>query len=130
MGKPRLKEILSPEEYKNYRNVWASALMFVVLGAVFVLGGAAATMGDMPKKEDDPPRALLAAMTIVGVFGVIGGMATLVGSRRWAKLSRVFAYPYLLAFPIGTILGYTVLTGLDGYLKSRDQLRMAREQTA
>jgi hypothetical protein len=52
-------------------------------------------------------------------------LAALFGSRRWAKLAYAMAVPYTLMFPIGTIMGYTFLTGLPKYFECRDRLNSA-----
>jgi hypothetical protein len=122
MAKP--KEILSPEDYTNYRNVRAAAVLFVVFGSIFVLGGIGLATGRNP----DPHQGIGLAESIVaigGLGGVVGGIAALRGNRRWAKLAYVMAVPYLLVFPLGTIMGYIVLSGLSRYLDSKERLRQA-----
>jgi hypothetical protein len=123
MAKP--KEVLSPEDYANYRNVRAAAVLFVVLGSVLVLGGIGSAIEQKPGPQREITPAASIALVIIGLGGVVGGIAALRGNRRWAKLAYVMAVPYMLGFPIGTILGYIVLTGMSGYLNSKERIRQA-----
>jgi len=123
MAKP--KEVLSPEDYKNYRNVRAAAVLFVVFGGIIVLGGIGMATQQKPDPQRDIPPAAAIGMSIVGLAGVVGGIAALRGNRRWAKLAYVMAVPYLLGFPIGTIMSYIMLSGLSKYLDSKERVRQA-----
>ena len=42
------KDILSPEDYKNYRKVRAVAVLFIVFGSVLLLGGIVLAVGGDP----------------------------------------------------------------------------------
>ena len=123
MAKP--KEVLSPEDYTNYRNVRAAAVLFVVFGGIFASGGISMATKQKPDPRRDYPPAVGIGLAIVGVAGVVGGIAALRGSRRWAKLAYVMAVPYLLGFPIGTVMSYIVLSGLSKYLDSKERVRKA-----
>jgi hypothetical protein len=120
---PKPKEVLGPEDYGNYRNVRAVAVLYIVFGAIFALGGIGMATEQKPDPRRDIPRPAAIAMSVVGFAGVIGGIAALRGNRRWAKLAYVMAVPYLLAFPIGTIMSYIMLTGLSRYLDSKERIR-------
>jgi len=108
MAKP--KDALSAAEYSNYRNIRAVAYLFVVMGAIFVLAGLGSLA--QPAPSNPPPAGVSAPappefaafLAVIGAFGVVGGIATLRGSPKVAPLIYVMAVPYLLAFPIGTIL--------------------------
>jgi hypothetical protein len=119
------KEVLSPADYTNYRNVRAAAVLFVVLGGILALGGISLAMQKKPGSERDIPPAAAIGIALVGSAGVVGGTAALRGSRRWAKLAYVMAVPYLVGFPIGTILSYVVLSGLSRYLDAKERVRQA-----
>jgi hypothetical protein len=123
MAKP--KEVLSPADYANYRNVRAAALLFVVLGSVLILGGIGLATDQKPEPQRDVPPAAAIGIAIVGLAGVVGGIAALRGNRRWAILAYVMAVPYLLGFPIGTILSYVVLSGMSQYLDSKERIKQA-----
>ncbi len=123
MAKP--KEVLSPEDYKNFRNVRAAAVLFVVLGCILVLGGTALAIVKQPNPKDNIPPVVAIGMAIIGLGGVVGGIAALRGNRRWAKLTYVMAVPYLLGFPIGTIVSYVLLTGMSRYLGSKERVKQA-----
>jgi hypothetical protein len=119
------EDILYPSEYRNYRNVRAIAVLFVILGAVLALGGVG--MAFHPRERTD---ALFGTfMTVLGLAGIIGGIATLAKSRRWAPLIYVMAAFYLLAFPVGTILGAILLMGLSKYLDSAEIIKRTRRQS-
>jgi hypothetical protein len=118
------KEILSPEDYTNYRSVRQAAVVLIVLGGIFVIIG----IGMLTKQKRDPlrePPALGIGMAIFGLAGVVGGIAVLSGDRRWAKLAHVMSVPYSLVFPFGTIAFYIVHSGLSRYLDSKERVRRA-----
>ena len=62
-------------------------------------------------------------VALLGVVGVVGGVAVRRGNPRWAWTAKVTAWFYIWAFPIGTILSFTLLDGLKKYFKSLDRLR-------
>jgi hypothetical protein len=122
-------EILNSEEYTNYRNVRAASLLFVLLGTMLALvGGMSLATGKAPNPNDPP--ALVIGAGNVGLAGAVGGMAALRGSRRWAKLAYVMAVPWLLGFPLGTILSWVVLSGLSRYLASKQRICEATVERA
>ena len=123
MAKPN--DVLNREDYSNYRNVRAALILFVVFGSIFVLGGIALATDQEPDQKREIPRAAAIGIAIVGLAGVVGGIAALIGGRGWAKLTYVMAVPYLFGFPIGTIMSYTVLTGLSRYLDSKERVNRA-----
>jgi hypothetical protein len=136
MAKP--KAVLSPKDYENYRNVRAVAVMFVVSGVFLVPAGVVLNetqwktdprgIGIATQRKPDPQRALdpvAIGMSIVGLAGVVGGIAALRGNRRWAKLASVMAVPYLLALPVGTLMSSVMLSGLSRYLDSKERVRKA-----
>ncbi|HMN42902.1 MAG TPA: hypothetical protein PKE29_18830 [Phycisphaerales bacterium] len=118
------KSVLSPEDYKNYRNIRAIALLFVVFGGLWALVGTALAIKAEPA-GDDLPSAFYAVMAVVGGLGAIGGFCTFTGIRRLAPLIYIFGFAYLLAVPIGPILGYVLFKGLRKYLNSVEQVRAA-----
>jgi hypothetical protein len=119
------EEILSEAEYRNYRNVRAVALLFIVLGGVLFLGGVSLAKQGSRAPDEQVPPAVAAGIAVVGLTGAVGGVATRLGSRRWAPLVKVMACLYVLAFPLGTILSYTLLRGLSEYLDCVDRVRRA-----
>ena len=128
MAKP--EDVLSPSDYKNYRNVRAVSVLFVVLGSVLVLGGIGlAADKNRPQQEQIPPAAAI-GIAVAGLAGAVGGVAALRGSRRWAPLVYVMAALYVLVFPIGTILSIVMFMGLSRYLESLERIRShARRDT-
>lgn len=129
------KDVLSADDYSNYRNVRAVAVLFIVLGSIFVLGGLGAAFGEQPRGKPRPgeepvPVAFALGMAAAGLAGAIGGIAALRGNRRWAPLVYVMAVLYLFAFPIGTILSYVMLKGLSRYLDSKQMIAEAAVRTA
>lgn len=121
-------KILSADEYKNYRNVRAVAVLFILLGSVFVLAGLA-LMQDSDAGEK-MPTAVAIGIALVGLAGALGGIAARRGSRRWAPLVYVMAALYIFAFPVGTILSYVMFTGLSSYLDSVDRIKGVPVETA
>jgi hypothetical protein len=121
----KAKDVLSAKEYTNYRYVQAAAVMFVVVGSVLVLGSIAKATDSEPEPQQDIPPAAVIGMAVIGFAGAVGGLAALLGSRRWAKLAYVMAVPWLLGFPVGTIMSYIMLTGLSRYLDSKERIRQA-----
>jgi hypothetical protein len=141
LAKP--KEVLSPADYKNYRNVRLVAVVFATQGSVLVLlvfaGVVAGIIGlatekSLGPKEQFRPAAVigsaaaLGSITAFGLSGAVGGIATLRGSRRWAPVLYGMAAVHIIFFPIGTIMGYVILTGLSRYLGSVERIRGAARQ--
>lgn len=110
------EDILSPSEYRNYRNVRAVSKLYVVLGSLIALAGLAALTDKENPAPDKAPPAFGALLLVVGLCGAFGGIATLRRSKRWAPLVYVMGVLYILAFPLGTILSYVLLSGLSKYL--------------
>jgi peptidoglycan/LPS O-acetylase OafA/YrhL len=118
------REVLDEAEYKNYRNMRAVALWFIILGSILTLGGIAGASDSGSSGNDLPPWASL-LIALLGVVGVVGGVAVRRGNRQWAWTAKVTAWLYIWAFPIGTILSFVLLDGLKKYFKSMDRLRRA-----
>lgn len=121
MAKP--KEVLSPEDYSNYRNVRAVSILFLILGSFGVIGGIGLTLDEDKTLQDKPHPAVAIGVAIAGLAGAIGGFAALRGSRKWAALVYVMATLYIFVFPVGTILSIVMIKGLPGYLDSVDRVR-------
>ena len=121
MAGPR--DLLSNDDYKNYRNVRAASVLFVVLGSVLVLGGIAMALGEHADTEEPVHPMVGIGIAVVGLAGAIGGAAALMGSRRWAPLIYLMAAIYVFGFPIGTIVSFVVLTGMSRYLRSVEFVR-------
>jgi hypothetical protein len=122
----RPDEVLNEADYKNYRNVRAIALLFIILGFILFLGGIAMVMSaGRPGEESGLHPVAAAALGLVGLCGVIGGVAIRSGNKRWAPMAKIMAWLYIWAFPIGTVLSLTLLDGLSKYLKSVDRIRRA-----
>jgi fatty acid desaturase len=126
----RPKEILSEKEYENYRNVRATAILFIAFGLIALIGGPGLIIKHYHSQKISFDMALGIAFVIIAILAAIGAIATLWGSRRWAKLTYVLAWPYLLCAPFGTILAYTILKGLPGYLDSKERLQQANVSRA
>jgi hypothetical protein len=119
--KPR--EVLSKEDYSNYRNIRAVSVLFSVVGSLLLLGGIMVATLEPPNDREAMHPAVGIALTIVGLTGAVGGIAAFRGSRRWAPLVYVMATLYILNFPLGTILGYVMFKGLSRYLASVERIR-------
>jgi hypothetical protein len=55
---------------------------------------------------DKPPQAVLVVVALVGLAGIVGGVAAPSGNREWARMVYVMAAIYVFNFPIGTILEF------------------------
>jgi hypothetical protein len=119
--KPR--EVLSKEDYSNYRNIRAVSILFSVFGTILLLGGIIAATAKPPDDREALHPAVGVILAIVGLTGAIGGIAAFRGNRRWAPLVYVMAALYILNFPLGTILAYVMFKGLSRYLASVDRIR-------
>jgi hypothetical protein len=118
------KDVLSPDEYANYRNVRAVSMLFVVLGSVLVLGGIGLALGGENRTSQEQIHpAVAVGIAVAGLAGAVGGIAALRGSRRWAPLVYVMAVLYVFGFPIGTILSIVMFKGLSRYLGSVEKVR-------
>jgi len=122
----RAQDLLNPDDYRNYRNVRAVSILFVLLGSIIALGGLATALDEPPPNEEPIPLAASIIMGVVGLAGAVGGIAVLVGHPTWAKMAYVMAVFYIFGFPVGTILSYVMLKGLGRYLQSKQVLRQAR----
>jgi len=125
----KAKDVLSPEDYRNYRNVRAVSVFFVLIGSILALGGVigaiAAALGESIDPDHQIPPVAMYVTGIVGLIGAIGGIAALRGNRRRAPLVYAIAAIYLFGFPLGTLLSYVMFKGLNRYLDSSEQLRSA-----
>jgi len=119
---PNPQKILNPVDYRIYCTVRVVAVLFVLLGGALVLGGIA-MLAEISSKGWKGIPLFEAAFACVGALGVVGGIATLRGSRRWSPMIYVMAVLYLFGFPVGTILGYVMLSGLSRYLDIVERIR-------
>jgi hypothetical protein len=117
------KEVLSPDDYSNYRNIRAVSILFVVLGSILVLGGIGLAFDKERSSQEQIHPAIAVGIAIAGLAGAIGGIAALRGSRRLAPLVYVMAALYVFGFPIGTILSLVMFKGLSRYLNSVERVR-------
>jgi hypothetical protein len=117
------KEILSPDDYSNYRDIRAVSLLFMLLGIILMFGGIGIALDEQRDSRERIHPALAVACAIVGLAGAVGGIIALRGNRRWSKLVYVMAAVYILAFPIGTILSYVRFRGFSRYLHAQERFR-------
>ena len=123
------EDVLGPDDYATYRNVRAVAVLFILVGCVFALAGIFVAFDKEPQPKDEQIPVWSAwVMAATGAGGAVGGLAVLLGSRRWSKLAYAIAAFYTLGFPVGTIMGYTFLTGLPKYFDCKE--RLARKDAA
>jgi hypothetical protein len=119
----KIRDVLSPADYQNYRNIRAVSLLFMVVGGILALSGVLMISTNPLPGQERPPMLVSVLLAAVGLCGAIGGFATFRGLRNWAKLAYIMSALYLLGFPAGTILGYVMLKGLSRYLDSVDSFR-------
>lgn len=120
---------LSPSDYSNYRNIRAISVLYILLSFIGIICGIQIALRT-PKTVElwDLPVAAGIAITLACIGGFAAGIATLQGSRPWARLTYVMSVLYLFAIPVGTILGAVMLLGLSGYLDSMDRLKRVDER--
>ena len=95
----RAQDLLNPDDYRNYRNVRAVSILFVLLGSIIALGGLATALDDPPPNEEPIPLAASIIMGVVGLAGAVGGIAVLVGHPTWAKWPMSWRYFISSGFP-------------------------------
>jgi uncharacterized membrane protein len=120
------KHILSKEDYRNYRNVRAVGLWFVLLGFLLALGGIVLATDKPQDPQEQVPLAAALAVATAGVTAMAGGIGVRTGNRRWARLSYVMAAIYVLVIPLGTVLSYILCKGLSRYLESAERVKSAK----
>jgi peptidoglycan/LPS O-acetylase OafA/YrhL len=124
------EKVLGQSDYANYRNIRAISVLFIILGFILVIGGIQLAVQGLNGVETEVPWPAGFALAIVGVAGAVGGISALRGSRRAARLTYVMAAIYLLAIPVGTILGAVMLSGLSRYLASLERLEQREKHEA
>jgi hypothetical protein len=117
------KEVLKPEDYTNYRNIRAVSILFIFFGSIYALAGIGAALDTSKPFQERLPPIYAVGLSLVGLSGAVGGVAALRGDRNWAPLAKIMAGVYILAIPVGTILGIVMLRGLSRYLDSVDRIR-------
>jgi hypothetical protein len=122
-SKQRPKDVLTRDEYSNYRNIRAVSMLFVVLGIILVLVGVALVLDPKGRAFAEMSLGVAVGLALVGIAGSVGGVAALFGNRRLAPLIYVMAAIYILAFPLGTILSFVMFKGLSRYLDSLDRIK-------
>jgi len=86
------QDVLSPEEYSNYRWVRVAIWIFLVGGGFILFCGVAGLYDPIAgaglNRQDEPPfpLGLLIVTALAGLAAVLGGIAGFHGNRRWAWL--------------------------------------------
>jgi hypothetical protein len=119
------KKILSKRDYENYRNIRAISVLFVIFGLILFVGGIQIALRVGGGAKSEVPRPAAAVMAICGIAGFVGGIAAIRGRKRWSRVIYFMAILYLAAIPLGTILGFIMLSGLSRYLTSAERLKVA-----
>lgn len=101
-----------PRDIEKLHQTFRVFCLFLGLFNVVLLLGSVAILLSSPEPEADPetvPKWIAALCVPVGLLGAITSEATR-NRKRWAlDLIWIFAAIWLLAFPIGTVLGGYIL---------------------
>src|SRR5262249_6192386 len=100
---PRPQDVLSPEQYSNYKHGRLLAGVNIFF-AIILLLGCLATLAKTEPNEDVPPAAFY-VMIGFAFAGILGGYFMFRGDRSAARIIYFFAIPILLGIPIGTLIG-------------------------
>ena len=99
------------------RNIRAICILYVTFGCIVAPVG---TLGLFSAEEDGMPVAVASLFLICGLAGVLSATGVL-RRRKWGiPFCQIMSVLYLVAFPIGTILGGYFLLKIDSV---RDQFR-------
>lgn len=122
MAYKKAEYLLSSDEFSNYRIIRAIAWLFLLKGLIFLVFTYYALKDDAVnnKREFEPYLIFFALMW--GISGVVGGTATLWGSRKLVILMYGGALPYVLFIPVGTFLSVLMMKGIREYLASVDKI--------
>jgi Na+/alanine symporter len=125
-----IAEFLNQADYKNYRNVRAAALMFIVLGCLIGFCGIIFLTVEPQPGHSMPPIWVALLLLLLGASAVVGGVAAIAANPTWSRLVYVMAVLYVLAFPLGTILSFIMFTGLSKHVANVQRYRAARGSPA
>jgi hypothetical protein len=125
------KEILTPEEYRNYRGVRACAMANIVMGLLILLPGITLPFALNSEKAANPRGVLIFSLVFGGIivlFGlasIVGNIALLRGQRKWSMFVYITSMMWFCMFPVGTLVSIIFLNGLKRYYESIDLLQAA-----
>src|SRR5688572_23847514 len=89
MENPNPKLLLDKASYKNYRNIRAVALLYVLFATTIIF------TSEKKWAEDDNPVLIGVTLPILTVSGIFGGLAVRAGNRRWSPIIYLMAIFYL-----------------------------------
>lgn len=102
----RLRE-MPPEIERVYKSIRVFGLLLGLFCVLLLLGGVIGLL--KTPEPDDPPKWFAMLLIPFGLFGAITSEATR-NKKRWAlDYVWIFAILWLLAFPVGTIMGGYIL---------------------
>lgn len=111
MASEKPDQVLTRDEYKNYRNIRAIALLFILLGTIFLLAGVMVVTkpDDKAKQKDEEELPLIAKILvpILGFCGVLGGIAIRRGERSLFQRFTPLPFPICWHFPSAPFLVIT-----------------------
>src|SRR3954462_2804074 len=103
------KEILTPEEYRNYRGVRACAMANIVMGLLILLPGITLRFALNSEKAANPRGVLISSLVFGGIivlFGlasIVGNIAPLRSQRKWSMFVYITSMMWFCMFPVGTL---------------------------
>lgn len=123
------KDVLTPADYQNYRNVRAVAFLFVFVSIIPIIIGVILLTTTYPPNQSKTATAMFNTVGVIALIvaaaGIVGGVAVLRGDRKLKPLIYVTATMYVGYFPIGTLLSIILLKGLRRYFDSKDLISNA-----
>jgi|GEM_PF-2306980 hypothetical protein len=109
------KTMLTKDERSIVRSMWMIGLLWMILSGFIWLGWIAHAVGDVNEDERFLPAELIGMFFVLLVFS-LAAFRLMWPTRGWSWPVYVVAGFQLLAIPIGTLIGYYVLSRYGRYV--------------
>ncbi len=113
-----MENLFNPDDETNYRYIRAISWYHIISGGCAIGISIAIPVSIYQNAPENITIgvALGFGFLLVGLAGVVGGIAALNGNRNGARLMYLKSAVNLIGFPIGTLLAVIVFRGLSRYL--------------